>query len=465
MKSKKIKSLKSYLYKNKSAWESKKENDKTIDSFCDEYLQFISKNKTEREVIISTKKIFINNGYKNKKGNKFYITNRNKNIAIVKLGSNNLNKGVKIIVSHVDSPRLDLKQNPLYQDTSLALFKTHYYGGIKKYQWLTRALALHGLIILEDGTKINVNIGEDDNDPVFYIADLLPHLSRKVQNNKKVSEFIPGEKLNIIIGNKPLQTKDDSTEKVKLNIIKLLHKKYGIKEADFLTAELEIVPAGAAREIGLDRSLIGGYGQDDRICAFTSLKAILDSKKLKQTYIALLLDKEEIGSDGNTGAKGNFLKKVIKQCFENKNKSFNMVDIEECLFNSYAVSADVNGALNPDWKEVHEEKNAAKLGFGVCITKFTGSGGKYSASDANAEYVHKLSKILNKNNVIWQTGELGKIDEGGGGTIAKFIAEYGTEVIDMGPTLLAMHSPIELSSKVDIYMTYKAYKVFLEKLR
>lgn len=460
----KAKTLKKQLEnESKSAWE-KPYDSKALETLSKGYIDFLSSNKTEREVVSWVKHLVGRKGFTENGGsNSFFITNRNKNIALVKIGKNDPRNGIKLLVAHVDSPRLDLKQNPLYEDTNLALFKTHYYGGIKKYQWVTRALALHGIVILENGRHVTITVGEDAKDPVFFISDLLPHLSHKAQDDKKMGEGITGEKLNLIIGSLPFNTDEELKDKVKLNIMQILRKKYKITESDFLSAELEVVPAGPAREVGFDRSMIAGYGQDDRICSYTALRAILDAEPTDDTVVVMLVDKEEIGSDGNTGAKSLFLKQVIKKVFLEKEGKADMVDIEDCLFNSHAISSDVNGAIDPDWKEVHEEKNAAKLGFGVCLTKFTGSRGKSGASDANAEYVARLRQVLNSNKVAWQTGELGKVDEGGGGTIAKYLAEYGMEVIDMGPALLSMHAPMELSSKIDVWSAYQAYKVFLEK--
>ncbi len=460
----KAKELKEKLEnKTKSAWENSTVEKKELEKFAKEYIDFLSRNKTEREAVSAIREIALANGYTQEVGSKFFVENHGKNIALVSIGENDISKGVKLIVSHIDSPRLDLKQNPLYEDTELAFLKTHYYGGIKKYQWVTRPLALHGVVITKNGQKLEISIGEKDDEPIFMILDLLPHLSHKKQDDKKIGEAICGEKLNVLIGSIPYETSEELKDKVKLNILNILYKKYKIIEKDFQSAELEVVPAGKAREVGFDRSIIAGYGQDDRVCAFTSLKALLDAKPDKNTYVVLFSDKEEIGSDGNTGAKSLFLKQIIKQILVNKKVKPDMITIEECLFNSQAVSADVNGAVDPDWKEVHEERNAAKMGHGVCMTKFTGARGKSGASDANAEYIGKLRNILDDAQVSWQTGELGKVDEGGGGTIAKYLAYYGMDVVDMGPAILSMHAPVEVASKIDVYMTYKAYKAFLEK--
>ena len=464
MKDKKLKKLQKKLKHDfKNNWELATVNRKKVEKFSKKYMTFISENKTERETTDFVKQRLDQKGFKENKGKKFYMLNKGKNIAIVRIGKKDLSKGIKIIVSHMDTPHIDLKQNPLYEDTHMAFMKTHYYGGIKKYQWVTRPLALHGVVILKSGKEITFKIGEKESDPVFYIADLLPHLARKAQGTKKIGDAISGEKLNILVGSIPYETSKPIKDKIKFNVLAILNKEYGIVEEDFLSAELQLVPAENAREIGFDRSLIGAYGHDDRICSYAAMEALLKVEDPEDTIVTLLVDKEEIGSDGNTGAKSYFIKQVVKQIFLNKEGKADMVKMEDCLFNSKAISGDVNGAINPDWKEVHEKMNAARVGFGVCITKFTGSGGKYSASDANAEFVAKIQKVFNKNNVGWQIGELGKVDEGGGGTIAKFIASYGMDVIDMGTALLSMHAPMECASKVDLFMTYKAYKVFFDK--
>jgi aspartyl aminopeptidase len=364
-------------------------------------------------------------------------------------------------VSHIDAPRLDLKQNPLYEEVDIVFLKTHYYGGIKKYQWLARPLAIHGTVLTRAGKTVDIHVGDDDTDPVFAISDLLPHLSRKVQANKKVSEAFQGEKLNLMVGSLPIGD-DETKERFKLAILEHLFSTYGLIEEDLVSAEIEVVPAGRARDVGWDRGLVGAYGQDDRVCAYASLEAVVDLAKPARTAVVLFMDKEEIGSDGATGAKSRFLEDFVSELFEKTGQEATEKAVRTCLMNTWALSADVNGALDPDYQEVHEERNAAKLGYGVCITKFTGSGGKYGSSDANAEYLGHIRKIFNENNVVWQTGELGKVDEGGGGTIAKFLAVYGMEVLDCGTPLLSMHSPFEIASKGDIYMTFKAYCAFLE---
>ncbi|RLB17167.1 MAG: aminopeptidase, partial [Deltaproteobacteria bacterium] len=378
-----------------------------------------------------------------------------------KPGKEPIEKGVRIIVSHIDSPRLDLKQRPLYEDVDLAFLKTHYYGGIKKFQWLSRPLAIHGRIVKKDGKTVDLSIGEAASDPVFTVLDLLPHLARKVQYEKKLGEAIAGEKLNLIVGSLPLGDKE-TKERFKLGVLNLLNETYGLTEEDLLSAELEVVPAGSARDVGWDRSLVGAYGQDDRICAYTSLSALMDTKEISKTAVALFVDKEEIGSDGATGAKSRFLESVIGDLMETLGQRPSAIEISRILSRSRALSADVNGALDPDYQEVHEKQNAARMGYGVCITKFTGSGGKYNANDADAEYVGWLRNLFNRKKVIWQTGELGRIDEGGGGTVAKFLAPYGMDIVDCGPAVLSMHSPFEVSHKGDLYMTYKGFRAFFE---
>ncbi len=447
----------------KSAWEKNKDNIDLIFQFAEEYKNFLDYAKTERkayEYILNKAKEF---GFKNFEDadDKFIISNRGKSLALVKIGSKSIENGIKFVVSHIDSPRLDLKQNPLFEDVGVGLLRTHYYGGIKKYHWVSIPLSLYGTFIKENGEKVEIIIGENENDPVFTIADLLPHLAKKAQGDKKVFEAIPGEKLVVMFGGIPFSYEDEEIkEAIKLNILNILNEKYNLIEEDFLSAEVEIVPSFKAKDVGIDRSFIGAYGQDDRVCAYTSLKAFFESLDSEDTIVALFADKEEIGSDGNTGAKARFLEYVVSKIIQKISENPSDFLLKEVLFNSKAVSADVNGAVNPVYQEVHEKQNAALIGYGVCVTKFTGSGGKYSANDAHAEFMGWIRKILNKNNVAWQTGELGKIDEGGGGTVAKFLAEYGMDVIDIGTALLGMHSPFEVSSKVDVYETYKAYKAF-----
>ena len=438
-------------YKPVSGWETLKGKEAKIEAYNEEYKEFLSQVKTEREAVSFIRER--TGGMKDL----YVFENRGKAIALCRKGSVPLSEGVRVVVAHIDCPRLDLKANPLYEDTDIAMLKTHYYGGIKKYQWLARPLALHGVVIKDDGSAVRIVMGEDTEEPCFTIEDLLPHLAGKAQYTKKVGDAFQGEKLNIIIGSMPdVQAKDD---KVKGRILSLLNEKYGIVEQDFVSADIEIVPAGPARDVGFDRSMVGGYGQDDRVCSWAAFAAVRDCAKVPYTTIALLVDKDEIGSDGNTGAKSNFLEEVIWELSE---KFKEKVVPSRVLFKSKAISGDTNGALDPDYPEVHEKTNAAKMGYGVCVTKFTGSRGKSGSNEAHAEYMGWIRSFLNRKKIPWQTGELGKVDEGGGGTVAKFLALYGMQIIDCGPPVLSMHSPFEIAHKGDIYMTYKGYRVFLE---
>jgi len=454
-------------YEPKTAWERLSDSEpELVNNFCVGYIDFLNKAKTERETVDAFIEIAEQNGFRNlndinnglNKGDRVYLSNRGKTLLLAVIGEEPLEKGFSAVGAHVDAPRLDLKQNPLYESSELAFLKTHYYGGIKKYQWTTIPLAIHGIVIKEDGTKVNIVIGEDDADPVFCISDLLPHLSQE-QMQKKMSEVIVGENLNVLLGNQPY--KDEKVkEKVKLNILKLINEKYGIKEKDFYSAEFEVVPAMKAREVGIDRSMVGGYGQDDRVCAYTAAKAIFELGVPKKTAICILADKEEIGSVGNTGMQSRILMDFISEIME-LTEGLNTIKLSRALRNSRMISADVNGALDPAYESVMEKRNSAFLGKGVCVTKYTGHAGKAGANDAHAEFVSEVIKILDKENIVWQIGELGKVDQGGGGTIAGYLANLGMDVIDCGVALLSMHSPFEIASKVDIYMTYKAYLAFI----
>ena len=438
-----------------NAWEQGDTYKKQAFTFAEKYKEFLNSCKTERETID-----FVQNEFgKRKRKNDFFVINRGKNIALVRLGKDN---GMKLIASHVDAPRIDIKQNPLFEDTEIALFHTHYYGGIKKYQWLNIPLAMHGLVVKSDGSKLYINIGESEDDPVFVIPDLLPHLSHKAVDDKKVKDAFEGDKLNLIVGSIPIS--DEEKESVKWGVMDALHNKYGLIEEDFVSAEIEIVPALKPRDLGFDRGFVASYGQDDRICAYCSKEAFFDVKDNSKTIVALFIDKEEIGSDGNTGAKSRFFMDIVVEILKAKNSKATMNDINEFLSSSEALSADVNGAVNPMYRDVHEKDNASYINHGVVVTKFTGHGGKYMANDANAEFVGKIRKIFNDNGVVWQIGELGKVDEGGGGTIAKYIASWNIDTIDCGPALISMHSPYEISSKADLFETYKAYKAFFGSL-
>jgi len=436
---------------------------KKVFEFAERYKAFLDSAKTEREAVRLIEVFAKKKGFKDitraRGGRRFYKINRNKNIVLAVVGKKPLISGVNLVASHIDSPRLDLKQNPLYEEVDLAFLKTHYYGGIKKYQWLARPLAVHGKVIKKDGSHLDLDVGESDHDPVFTISDLLPHLARKVQTEKKVSEAFEGEKLNLLVGSVPIGD-DETKERFKLAVLQYLFDTYGIVEEDLVSSEIEIVPAGKARDVGWDRSLIGAYGQDDRVCAYAALEAVGELKTTETTAVAFFIDKEEIGSDGSTGAKSRFLEDFVADLFEVTGEQPSGSALRSCLMSSGALSADVTGALDPDYQDVHEKRNAARIGYGVCITKFTGSRGKYGSSDANAEYIAQIRKLFNENRVVWQTGELGKVDEGGGGTIARFLAIYGMEVVDCGTPLLSMHSPFEIASKADTYMTYKGYSAF-----
>lgn len=429
------------------------------DEFCEDYKRYLDVGKTEREATFEACRLAKNNGFveynskkKYKVGDKIYYVNRNKAIILCVVGSEPISNGVHLVASHIDSPRIDLKPRPLYEEAQFAMFKTHYYGGIKKYQWTATPLALHGVIVKKDGKAVEVCIGESDDEPVFCITDLLPHLAAE-QMKRTLGEGIKGEELNVLIGSRPFKD-DQISEKVKLNIINSLNQKYKITEYDFLSAELELVPAFKARDIGFDRSMIGAYGQDDRVCAYTSLIAILNCEQPKKTCVAILADKEEVGSDGNTGLKSSYLKYFIADLAN----SFG-VEAREVLSNSKCLSADVNAGFDPTFPDVNERRNTCYLNYGVVLTKYTGSRGKSSTSDASAEFVSYVRNMLDNANITWQTGELGKVDAGGGGTVAAYIANLNVDVVDLGVPVLSMHSPFEVVSKLDVYM---AYKTFLE---
>jgi aspartyl aminopeptidase len=448
----------------KLVWDQVDETERqAIFTYCEHYKTFLDQAKTEREAVVEIEYIARAMGFvdlaRQESGPRGFYNYKGKTIALVVQGRRPLTEGLRLVASHIDSPRLDLKQYPLYEDTDLAFLKTHYYGGIKKYQWLARPLAIHGVILKADGSQVQLHIGEDPADPVFTVLDLLPHLARKAQMDKKVTEAFEGEKLNVLVGSLPLGDRD-TPERFKLYLLKFLEDHYGLQEEDLISAELEVVPAGPARDLGWDRSLVGGYGQDDRSCAFAALAAILDLKEPEYTCLALFYDKEEIGSEGNTSARSFLLNEVVEILLERQGES--PLSRRRVLMGSKAISADVTGPLDPDYPEVHEKRNAARLGYGVCFHKYGGSGGKYYTSDANAEYVAWLRKIFEKYRVTWQAGELGKVDEGGGGTIAKFLAIYGMEIIDCGTPVLSMHSPFEVASKADLYMTFKAYRAFFQ---
>jgi len=456
--------------KQKSGWKLITDKEKElIENFSKDYIKFLNTAKTEREVVNYIKNEAEKNNFKElknfnklKPGDKILAINREKNIVLAIIGKN-IENGLNIICSHIDSPRLDLKQNPLYEDTELAYFKTHYYGGIKKYHWLNIPLAIHGKIVKIDNSIVEINIGENEDDPIFVIPDLLPHLSGKLKE-KKVEEAFPAENLNILVGGIPINDDEIEKDAVKIFILKLLNEKYKITEADFNSSEIEIVPALKAKELGIDRSFIAGYGQDDRVTAFALLKAILEVESPERTSLALFIDKEEIGSEGNSSVQSKFFEIFLADVIEKLKGEYNEKILKETLFKSFGISADVDAGYDPNYKDVFDPRNTAKMGYGVIFTKYTGHGGKYSANDANAEYVGKLRSLFTENNVIFQFGEIGKVDEGGGGTIAKYLANYGMEIIDCGPPVLGMHSPYEIVSKFDLFQTFKGYKIFLQKM-
>ncbi|MBE6848457.1 MAG: aminopeptidase [Ruminococcus sp.] len=432
------------------------------DAFCEGYKTFLDKAKTEREAVTFAEAALLAAGYQKftpgmnlQAGDRVYVNNRGKAIIMATIGTAPITEGVRLNAAHIDSPRLDMKQHPLYEDTEMAFFKTHYYGGIKKYQWTAMPLSLHGVVIRKDGTSVEVCIGEDENDPVFCITDLLPHLAAN-QMKRTLSEGIKGEELNIVVGSRPF--KDDSESNlVKLAIMDILNEKYGIIEDDFISAELEAVPAFKAKDVGFDRSLIGAYGHDDRVCAYTAFMAALESKTPVHTGVTILTDKEETGSDGNTGLCSSYLQYFLcdlAECFGANGRT--VMSASECL------SADVNAAYDPTFGDVLERNNCAYCNRGVCVTKFTGARGKSGTSDASAEFVGKIRRLLDDNNVIWQTGELGKVDMGGGGTVAMYVANLNIDTIDVGVPVLSMHAPYEMVAKTDVYAAYRAFAAFLE---
>ena len=432
---------------------------------AEDYKSFLDKGKTEREAAAQILDRAGRAGFKPLDGKgrstKWSGLYMNKVVGLASLGRRPVTDGLRLIVSHIDAPRLDLKPKPLYEDTDLVFLKTHYYGGIKKYQWLSRPLALHGHVVKKDGQVVKLVIGEDDGGPVLSIVDLLPHLAQKVQATKRVNEAFPAEKLNLLVGSLPFG--DDSVkERFKLAFLELLDRKWGLAEDDFISAEFEAVPAGRARDVGFDGSMIGAYGQDDRISAFSSLTGLLEAKAGEYTAVAMFVDKEEIGSDGATGADSRIIEAFVADLLAKAGIEPTSAALRKTLMNTKAISADVNGALDPDYPEVHEKMNAARLGYGPCVTKYTGSRGKYGASEASAELMGWLRGVFDKAGVVWQSGLLGKVDEGGGGTVAMFLARLGMEIVDCGPALLAMHSPFEISSKADLFMTVQAFRAFYE---
>lgn len=446
--------------------------EREVEKVAKAYRQYLDAGKTERECVAETIRLAEEAGYvsleskiekgeKLQKGDKVYVAAMKKIIALFHIGEEGPEKGFNILGAHIDSPRIDVKQNPLYEDAEFAYLDTHYYGGIKKYQWVATPLAIHGVIVKKDGTVMDVNIGEEEDDPIVYITDLLIHLSAK-QMQKTAAEVIEGEKLDILIGSRPLKDLPDEkkSEAVKENILKLLNEKYGVEEEDFLSAELEIVPAGKARDCGLDRSMIAAYGQDDRVCAYTSLLALLEAENPKRTLCCILTDKEEIGSVGATGMQSRFFENSVANLMDACG-CYSELALRRALEKSCMLSSDVSAGYDPAFAEAFEKKNAAFLGKGIVFNKFTGARGKSGSNDANAEYVAKLRRIMEENEVSFQTAELGRVDVGGGGTIAYIAALYGMEVIDSGVSVLSMHAPWEVTSKADVYGAYRAYKAFL----
>ena len=446
--------------------------EKEVENTVSLYRNFLDEGKTERECITQIVKEARAAGYVSleeklskgesiKAGDKVYAVGMKKIIVLFHVGTETIENGMNILGAHIDSPRLDIKQNPLYEDTDLAYLDTHYYGGVKKYQWVALPLALHGVVVKKDGTAVEINIGEADEDPVVYITDLLIHLSGK-QLQKKAAEVIEGEKLDILIGSRPLKDVEDEKKKeaVKENVLKILNEKYGIEEEDFLSAELEIVPAGKARECGLDRSMVAAYGQDDRVCAYTSFLALLEMEAPKRTSCCLLTDKEEIGSVGATGMQSRFFENSVAELLEGMG-CYSELTLRRTLRRSSMLSSDVSAGYDPAFADAFEKKNAAYLGRGIVLNKFTGARGKSGSNDANAEYVARIRAIFDKYEIAFQTAELGKVDVGGGGTIAYIAALYGMEVIDSGVAVLSMHAPWEVTSKADVHEAKKAYKAFL----
>lgn len=454
----------------KNAWD-KYDDLKVVFNFNDGYKKFISDCKTERECVDEAIRLAEEKGYKNlhdiiasngklKAGDKVYAVHMNKTLALFHIGQDAMEKGMNILGAHIDSPRIDIKQNPLYEDNDLVLLDTHYYGGIKKYQWVTLPLALHGVVVKKDGSVLKVVIGEDDCDPVVGISDLLIHLAGD-QMGKTASKVIEGEDLNVLVGSIPSKTAEK--EKSKEAILTLLKEKYQIEEEDFRTAELEVVPAGKARDYGLDRSMVMGYGHDDRVCAYTSLVALLDSEALSRTSVCLLTDKEEVGSIGATGAASKFFENTVAEVMNAMNETSEL-KLRRCLSNSKMLSSDVSAGYDPNYPSVNELKNTAFLGKGLCFNKYLGSRGKGGSNDANPEYLREVFNAMEKENVSFQTCELGRVDQGGGGTIAYISAQYGMEVVDAGVAVQNMHAPWEVVSKVDVYEAYLGYKSFVKNM-
>ncbi len=460
------------IFQFKNGWNQINDEEREkVFTFNEGYKKFLDKGKTERECASEIIRMAEEHGFidlneliekdiRLKEGMKIYLNNKGKSVAMFVIGKAPLEKGMNIIGSHIDVSRLDLKPFPLYEEGGLALLKTHYYGGIKKYQWTAIPLAIHGIVTKKTGERVEIVIGEEETDPVFYISDLLPHLAKE-QSEKKLGEGITGEGLNVLIGSIP--SNDIETEdKIKYNVMKIINEKYDIDEDDFLVAEIEVLPSGKARDVGIDRSLVGSYGHDDRVCAYTSLKAILEIEQPEKTVVALFVDKEEVGNMGNTGMESRFFENAVAELIALQENELYELMIRRAMANSKVLSGDVGAGFDPNFPDVMDKRNTAYIGKGVMLVKYTGARGKSGSNDANAEFLAEVRKIFNDNSVVWQTGDLGKVDQGGGGTIAYILANYGAEVVDCGVPVLSMHAPMEIVSKIDVYMTYKAYWAFLK---
>ncbi len=452
-------------YEKRSAWK----NNAEINLLADSYKPYLDSSKTEREcveasILLAQKSGFVDLSEKIKSGtpiasgDKLYYNHQNKCVVLFVMGTEPLQTGMNITAAHIDSPRLDLKSNPLYEDSNLALLKTHYYGGIKKYQWTAVPLSMHGIIYTKDGKSIKLSVGENEDDPVFFVSDLLVHLSAD-QLDKKASAAIAGEQLNVIAGSIPFDDEEVS-KKVKFNILKLLNEQYGLTEEDFLSAEIEIVPSGKSRDVGFDRGLIVGYGHDDKVCAFPALKAILDTNKPKRTCACILADKEEIGSVGSTGLDGKFFENIASEVYALYTKNYNELHVKRMLAQSYVLSMDVTCAYDPNFPEAFDKSNTSIIGNGAVMKKYSGARGKSGTNDAHSEYLIKLRMLFNENDIVFQTGELGKVDQGGGGTVAYMLANYGAMTVDFAVPVLSMHAPYELISKADLYACYEGAKAF-----
>lgn len=450
-------------YELKNGWNTDIDKE-IVFKFSEGYKDFLTQCKTERESVDEAVRLAEECGFvpleslsELREGDKVYAVNKLRSVMLAVIGSENISEGVNIVGAHIDAPRLDLKPNPLYEDGELAYFKTHYYGGIKKYQWTAVPLALHGVVIKKDGEPVDVRIGDENDDVTFVITDLLPHLAME-QMKKTASQIIEGEQLNLLIGSIPAD--GEEKDAVKENILSLLNEKYGICEEDFLSAELQIVPAANAKDVGFDRSLIGSYGHDDRVCAYPALMSILTTEACDKTAVCILTDKEEVGSMGNTGAKSDFMKLILLEMMDKSGEGATELNLLRCLDRSYCLSADVNAAFDPSFPTPYEKRNCAKLNYGVAISKYTGARGKSGSSDASAELMSEIRTLFNENGILWHVAELGKVDAGGGGTIAQYVANLGVETVDCGVPVLSMHAPFEVVAKLDVYMAYKAFHAF-----